>query len=160
MPERVVVPIWGKKYWLWRAVDSNGDVLDILLQSRRNTRAADGFFRKLFKQFGQPRVVITDKLGSYSAALKNIVSGLDQRSHKGLNNRSEGAHRPTKRREKIMGRFKSPRQAQQSLSAHDQVQIIFRRPRHTLSAISYRHARTDTHVIAPVGLTSSQPPLS
>ncbi len=145
--DEVVVPIRGVKYWLWRAVDSNGDVLDILIQSRRNTRAADRFFRKLFRQFGQPRVVITDKLGSYGAALKNIAPGLDHRSHKGLNNRSEGSHRPTRRREKTMGRFKSPGQAQRFLSAHDQVQIIFRPHRHILSAISYRHARTDAHAV-------------
>jgi len=84
--DEVVIPIRGVKYWLWRAVDSNGDVLDVLVQSRRDTRAADRFFRKLFKQFGQPRVVITDKLGSYRAALRKVAPGLDHRSHKCLNN--------------------------------------------------------------------------
>jgi putative transposase len=59
-----VITIRGKKYWLWRAVDSKGDVLDILVQSRRNTKAADRFFRKLFKHYGQPRVLVTDKLVS------------------------------------------------------------------------------------------------
>tara|TARA_R110002126_G_scaffold165653_2_gene313495 strand:+ start:2299 stop:2814 length:516 start_codon:yes stop_codon:yes gene_type:complete len=86
--DEVVLPIRGKKYWLWRAIDSNGDVLDILVQSRRNKRAADKFFRKLFKQFGMPRVVVTDKLGSYGAALKGLAPNIDHRSHKGLNNRS------------------------------------------------------------------------
>jgi len=60
--DEVVIPINGKKYWLWRAVDSQGDVLDILVQSRRNRQAADRFFRKLFKAFGEPRVIVTDKL--------------------------------------------------------------------------------------------------
>jgi transposase-like protein len=63
--DEVVITIYGKKYWLWRAVDSKGDVLHILVQSRRNTKAADRFFRKLFKQYGQPRVLVTDKLGSW-----------------------------------------------------------------------------------------------
>lgn len=145
--DEVVLPIRGKKYWLWRAVNSNGDVLDILVQSRRNKQAADKFFRKLFKQFGIPRVVITDKLKSYSAALKKLAPGIDHRSHKGLNNRSEGSHRPTRKREKIMGRFKSPGHAQRFLADHDQVQTVFRPRRHTLSARSYRHARSDAHSI-------------
>jgi putative transposase len=102
--DEVVIPIRGRKFWLWRAIDSNGDVLDILVQSRRNTRAAKRFFRKLFKQYGRPRVVITDKLGSYNAALKCLAPSIDHRRQKGLN----GSHRPTRRREKIKARFKSP----------------------------------------------------
>jgi len=70
--DEVVITIRGKKHWLWRAVDANGDVLDILVQSRRNKAAADWFFRKLFKQYGLPRVVITDKLRSYGVALKAL----------------------------------------------------------------------------------------
>ncbi|UOA17063.1 hypothetical protein DSM109990_03962 (plasmid) [Sulfitobacter dubius] len=124
--DEAALPMNGQKYWLWRAVDSNGDVLDILVQSRRNKQAANRFFRKLFKAFGQPRVVVTDKLRSYGAALKSLAPGIEHRSHKGINNRSEGSHRPTRRREKIMGRSKSPKQAQQFLSVHDQVQTIFR----------------------------------
>ncbi len=130
--DEVALPINGTKYWLWRAVDSRGDVLDILVQSRRNKRAAARFFRKLFKAFGAPRVVVTDKLRSYGATLKKLAPGLEHRSHKGLNNRSEGSHRPTRRREKIMGRFKSPRQVQQFLSVHDQIQNIFRPCRQNL----------------------------
>ena len=91
--DEVVIPIRGRKFWLWRAIDSNGDVLDILVQSRRNTRTAKRFFRKLFKEYGRPRVVITDKLGSYSGALKSLAPGIDHRRHKGLNNRSEGTVR-------------------------------------------------------------------
>jgi putative transposase len=89
--DEVVIPIRGRKFWLWRAIDSNGDVLDILVQSRRNTRAAKRFFRKLFKEYGRPRVVITDKLCGYSGALKSLTLGIDHRRHKGLNNRSEGS---------------------------------------------------------------------
>jgi len=96
--DEVVLSINVQKYWLWRAVDSKGDVLDILVQFQRNKQAANRFFRKLFKAFGQPRVVVTDKLRSYGAALKNLAPGIEHRSHKGLNSRSEGSHRPTRRR--------------------------------------------------------------
>jgi putative transposase len=123
------------------------DVLDIIVQSRRNTRAGDHFFRKLFKQYGQPRVLVTDKLRSYGVALKPLAPGIDHGAHKGLNNRTEVSHRPTRRREKIMERFKPPRQAQRFLSVHDQVQTIFRTRRHKLSAPAYRQSRSDAHSI-------------
>ena len=145
--DEVVIPIRGKKHWLWRAVDSNGDVLDILVQSRRNKAAATRFFRKLFKRWGEPRVLVTDKLRSYGAALNDLAPGIEHRQHKGLNNRSEASHRHTRRREKIMGRFKSPGQAQRFLSVHDQVAALFRPKRHRLSARSYRHARSDAFVL-------------
>ena len=118
-------------------------MLDILVQPRRNTKAADRFFRILFKQYGQPRVLVTDKLRSYSAVLKRLAPGIDHRAHKGLNNRVEVSQRPTRRREKIMGRFKSPRQAQRFLSVHDQVQTIFRPRCHKLSVPAYRQTRSD-----------------
>ena len=87
--------------------------------------------------------MVTDKLGSYSAAKAKIAPGLKHRRHKGINNAAEASHRHTRRREKIMGRFKSPRQAQRFLSVHDQTTAIFRPRRHRISAISYRHARQD-----------------
>ncbi|MEO9516880.1 MAG: IS6 family transposase [Paracoccaceae bacterium] len=141
--DEVVVPIKGWKHWLWRAVDANGDVLDILVQSRRNKAAALRFFRKLFKRWGQPRVIITDKLRSYGTAKTELAPGIEHRQHKVLNNRSEPSHRHTRRREKVMGRFKSPGQAQRFLSVHDQIAALFRPKRHRLSARSYRHARND-----------------
>ena len=143
----VVVPIKGRKHWLWRAVDANGDVLDILVQSRRNKAAALRFFRKLFKTWGQPRVLITDKLRSYGAAKADLAPGIEHRQHKGLNNRAEASHRHTRRREKAMGRFKSPGQAQRFLSVHDQTAALFRPKRNRLSARSYRHARSDAFKI-------------
>jgi putative transposase len=87
--------------------------------------------------------VVTDKLGSYTKPIRNLAPQADHRAHKGLNNRIEGSHRPTRKQEKIMGRFKSPRQAQRFLSAHDQINTIFRPRRYRLSATSYRHARAD-----------------
>ena len=141
--DEVVVPINGVKHWLWRAIDGNGDVLDILIQPRRNAKAAKRFFGRLVAAYGKPRVVITDKLRSYTKPIKAITPDADHRAHKGLNNRIEGSHRPTRKREKMMGRFKSPRQAQRFLVAHDQITTIFRPRRYRLSTLSYRHARAD-----------------
>ena len=135
--------IRGKKHWLWRGIDANGDVLDILVQTRRNAKAAKRFFKKLVAQFGEPRVVITDKLRSYIKPIKSLASTADHRAHKGLNNAIEVSHRPTRKREKIFGKFKSHRQAQRFLSAHDQINLIFRPRRYQLTASSYRHARFD-----------------
>ena len=155
--DEVVLKINGVRHWLWRAVDgepdqrmirgiirpANGDVLDILVQSRRDTAAAKRFMRKLFKRWGLPRVMVTDKLGSYSAAKAELAPGVEHRRHKGINNVAEASHRHTRRREKVMGRFKSARQAQRFLSVHDQTAVMFRPRRHRLSARSYRHARQD-----------------
>ena len=145
--DEVVILIRGKKHWLWRAVDHHGNALDILVQSRRNTKAAKRFMRKLMKQYGTPRVMITDKLRSYGAAKRKLAPGLEHRSHKGLNNQAEVSHKPTRRRERVMGRFKSAKHAQLFLSAHDQINILFRPRRHLLTARSYRHARSDAFAI-------------
>ena len=141
--DEVVITIRGKKHWLWRAIDANGDALDILVQPRRNAKAAKRFFQRLVAQFGEPRVVITDKLRSYIKPIKLLAPSADHRAHKGLNNAIEVSHRPTRKREKICGRFKSHRQAQRFLSAHDQINLIFRPRRYQLTATSYRHARSD-----------------
>lgn len=99
--------------------------------------------KRLIARFSTPRVVITDKLRSYFKPIRDLAPEAEHRAHKGLNNRIEGSHRPTRKREKIMGRFKSPRQAQRFLSAHDQINTVFRPRRYRLSAASYRHARWD-----------------
>lgn len=141
--DEVVIPINGKKHWLWRAIDANGDVLDILVQTRRNAKAAKRFFQSLVAQFGEPRVVIADKLRSYIKPLKTLAPDADHRAHKGLNNAIEVLHRPTRKREKVMGGFKSHRQVQRFMSAHNQINLIFRPRRYQLTATSYRHARSD-----------------
>ena len=118
-------------------------MLDILVQSRRDKRAAKRLLRKLLKkQCRPPRVLITDKLASYGAARKEIMPGVEHRQHKGLNNRAENSHQPTRRRERQMKRFKSTRQAQRFLSTHDQVNNLFHLRRDHLPAIQYRAART------------------
>lgn len=91
--DEMVLTIKGKKHWLWRAVDAEGYVLDALVQSRRNKKAALWLMRRLLKKQGlAPRVMITDKLGSYAAARKELMPGVEHRSHKGINNRAENSH--------------------------------------------------------------------
>jgi putative transposase len=139
--DEVVISIVGRKHWLWRAVDQHGAVLDILVQSR-NATAAKRLLRKLLKKQGViPRVLITDKLASYAAAKRMVMPGVEHRQHKGLNNRAENSHQPTRRRERIMKRFKSAGQAQRFLSTHDQVANLFRRPAN-ISATDHRRARS------------------
>ncbi|SFL72387.1 putative transposase, partial [Loktanella salsilacus] len=101
------------------------------------------FLQRLINQFGEPRVVITDKLRSYVKPIRTLAADADHPTHRGLNNAIEGSHRPTRKREKIFGRFKSHRQAQRFLSAHNQINLIFRTRRFQLTANSYRHARAD-----------------
>jgi putative transposase len=125
-----------------RAVDQDGFVLDVLVQSRRDKEAAKRLFRKLLKKQGRaPRVLVTDKLKSYAAAKREIMPGVEHRQHKGLNNRAENSHQPTRRRERIMKRFKSPRQVQRFLSTHDQVANMFRRRRDYDTAANHRSGR-------------------
>ncbi len=138
-----MIKIRGVRHWLWRAVDGRGDVLEILVQSRRNAPAARKCLRKLMRNWGVPRVVVTDKLRRYDVALRKDCPSADHRSHKGLNNRAEASHRHTRRREKVMARFKSPGHAQRFLSTHDQIATLFRPKRYRLSARSFRHARAD-----------------
>lgn len=139
--DEVVINIQGKKHWLWRAVDQDGFVLDVLVQSRRNAKAAMRLMRKLLSQHGTPRVIVTDKLGSYGAAKGNIMPSVEHRSHKGLNNRSENSHLPTRRRERIMKRFKSPRQVQRFLSIHDPIANLYHLPRHEMPSSEFREMR-------------------
>src|SRR5215211_1353409 len=140
--DEVVIKIAGVKHWLWRAVDQDGIVLDVLVQSRRDKGAAKRLLRKLLKrQCRAPRVMITDKLASYGAARKEIMPGVEHRQHKGLNNRAENSHQPTRRRERQMKRFKSARQAQRFLSAHDPINSLFHLRRDHLAASEYRAAR-------------------
>src|SRR5437879_5419487 len=113
--DEVVLKIAGTTHWLWRAVDQHGVVLDVLVQSRRDARAARHLLRKLLKRQGRvPRVLITDKLASYAAAKRDLMPAVEHRRHKGLNNRAENSHQPTRRRERQMKRFKSPGQGNAS----------------------------------------------
>jgi putative transposase len=129
-------------HWLWRAVDQSGMVLDVLVQRRRDKRAAKRLLRKLLKkQMRAPRVMVTDKLPSYGAAKKELMPSVEHRRHKGLNNRAENSHQPTRRRERQMKGFKSAGQAQRFLSAHDPINNLFHLRRDNVSASEYRAAR-------------------
>jgi putative transposase len=140
--DEVEVKIAGQKHWLWRAVDQTGMVLDVLVQTRRDKRAAKRLLRKLLKkQCRAPRVLITDKLGSYSAAKGEVMPSVEHRRHKGLNNRAENSHQPTRRRERQMKRFTSAGQVQRFLSAHDQINNLFHLRRNHRPAAQYRAAR-------------------
>ncbi|GEO42636.1 hypothetical protein SAE02_67840 [Skermanella aerolata] len=117
-------------------------MLEALVQSRRDKKAAKRLLRKLLKKQGRaPRVMVTDKLKSYAAAKKDLNLGGEHRQHKGLNNRAENSHQPTRRRERQMKRFKSARQAQRFLSAHDQINNLFLLLRHLTPATDYRADR-------------------
>jgi putative transposase len=140
--DEVLIKIAGRKHWLWRAVDQSGMALDVLVRRRRDKRAAKRLLRKLLKrQCRAPRVLITDKLPSYGAAKREVMPGVEHRRHKGLDNRAENSHQPTRRRERQVKRFKSPRQAQRFLAAHDQVNNLFHLRRDHVPAREYRAAR-------------------
>ena len=126
----------------WRAVDQNGFVLDTLVQRRRDSRAAQRLMRKLLKSsVAPPRIMITDKLRSYGAARAKMRLCVEHRQHKGLNNRAENSHQPTRGRERIMKRFKSARQAQRFLCVHDQVANLFHIPYPQSVAADFRRLR-------------------
>jgi putative transposase len=144
----VFISIMGETHYLWRAVDQAGNVLDILVQRRRNKAAAKKFFRRLLKGLQYiPRVVITDKLASYESAKREVLPSVEHRRHKGLNNRAENAHQPTRERERRMRRFKSPGHAQRFLAADGPIASHFRPRRHRLSAATYRQTRAERFAI-------------
>jgi putative transposase len=137
--DEVVLTICGAQHYLWRAVDQEGNILDILVQRRRDKQAAKTFFRKLLKGLRYaPRVIITDKLRSYGAAKREILPSVEHRQHRYLNNRAETSHQSTRQRERRMQRFKSPGHAQRFLSAYGPVTSHFRPRRHLLPAPVYR----------------------
>jgi putative transposase len=137
----------GNKHWLWRAVDQDGYELDILLQSRRNKKAATRFFKRLLKGLQySPRVMITDKLQSYGAAKKEILSSVEHRQHKGLNNRAENSHQPTRQQEKQMRKFKSSKQAQRFLYTHGQVGNLCGHHRYKMAANEQRFHLQDAFI--------------
>ena len=143
--DEVFVSMQGKRHYLWRAVDQNGDVLDILVQPQRDQRAAKRFFRKLLKGLRYiPRVLVTDRLGSYGAARRELLPSVGHCQERRRNNRAEVSHQPTRFRERQRRRFKSPRQAQRFLAVHGPSNNLFRLGRHLLPARHYRTLRTQT----------------
>ncbi len=147
--DEVLIRINGATHSLWRAVDQDGNVLAILVQRRRDKRAAVKFLRELLKGLlAVPRVLITDKLASDGAAKREVLPSVEHRQHKRLNNRAENAHpenahRPTRERERRMRRFKSPGHAQRFLAASGPIAAHFRPRRHRLTAAACRETRAE-----------------
>jgi putative transposase len=140
--DELFVTIQGKRQYLWRAVDQDGDVIDILVQPRRNCRAAERFFRKLLKgQGGEPWRLVTDKLRSYGAAHRTTMPSVIHVTRQYSNNRAEVSHQPTRQRERQMRRFKSAGQMQRFLSAHGVILNLFRVGRHLVSSANHRMLR-------------------
>src|SRR3981081_520260 len=137
--DEVFLKINGRLHYLWRAVDQDGDVLDILVQSHRDKKAAKRFFRKLLKGLRYvPRMIITDNLRSYSAAKAEVLPGVEHLQQKYQNNRAENSHQPTRLRERVMRRFKSAGHAQRFLAAFGTITSHFRVGRHLYRARGYR----------------------
>jgi len=137
--DEVFLKINGHLHYLWRAVDQDGDVLDILVQSHRDKKAAKKFFRKLLKGLRcVPSVIVTDKLRSYSAAKAELLPSIEHLQQKYQNNRAENSHQPTRLRERVMRRFKSAGHAQRFLSAFGIITSHFRVGRHLYKAQRYR----------------------
>jgi len=129
------VTIRGQRQYLWRAVDQDGEVIDILLQPRRDRHAAARFLRKLLKRSGRvPHRLVTDRLGSYCAAYRVIMPSVVHDTTRYANNQAEVSHQPTLQRERHMRRFKSVAQAQRFLAVHDVVRNLFTVGRHRLRA--------------------------
>ena len=135
--------VFRSRCFSWRAVDQDNNVIDILVQKRRDKRAAKRFFRKMLKHQGQsPRRMVTDKLKSYSAAGKEVMPSVVHCQDRYANNRAEASHQQTRQQERQMRRFKSAGQAQRFLSVHSQVNNVFRVGRHLLKACHYRMFRS------------------
>ncbi|UUE28740.1 IS6 family transposase (plasmid) [Rhodococcus qingshengii] len=157
--DEVFIRINGTQHYLWRAVDQHGNVFDVLVQSRRNALAARRFFRRLLKGLGYvPRVIVTDKLGSYQVAHREMLSSVEHRQSKYLNNRAENSHQPTRQRVRAMKRFKSVAQGQRFLSAFSSISPHFRPGRHRLSAPEWRTEMADRFAVwqevAAIGVAS------
>ena len=141
--DELLVTIQGRRHYLWRAVDQDGDVIDILVQSRRDRRAAARFFRKLLKGQGRaPRRLTTDKLRSYSAAHRTVMPSVVHSTRQYENNRAEVSHQSTRQRERQMRRFTSAAHAERFLSVHGLVLNLFRVGRHLLRSAHHRVLRT------------------
>jgi len=137
--DEVFVKIQGKQYYLWRAVDQDGDIVDVFLQRRRDGKAAKRFFNRLLRTSGsEPRRIVTDKLPSYGVAHRELTPDTIHDTSQYSNNRAELSHQPTRARERGMRRFKSTHQAQRFLSTHAAVYNLFNLGRHLISAEHYR----------------------
>ncbi|MFT4520986.1 MAG: putative transposase [Halioglobus sp.] len=136
------IQINGKQHYLWRAVDQDGEVVDVYLQARRDGAAAKRFFKRLLRSHGsEPRKIVTDKLRSYGVAHRELIPESIHSTKQYENNRAEQSHEATRVRERGMRKFKSMRQAQRFVSTHAAVQSLFNLSRHLVGAQHYRDLR-------------------
>jgi putative transposase len=140
--DEVFVRINGETHYLWRAVDHEGEVLESFVTKRRNRAAAMRFMRKAMKRYGQPRVIVTDRLKSYRAAMKVIGNAERQETGRWLNNRAENSHLPFRRRERAMARFRSFKTLQKFVSIHASVHNHFNKDRHLESRENFKAYRS------------------
>jgi len=135
----VFVKIQGKQHYLWRAVDQDGEVVDVFIQKRRDGKAAKRFFRRILKKYhDKPRIIVTDKLRSYRVAHRELMPDTIHDTSQYANNRAELSHEPTRVRERGMRKFKSVEQAQRFLDVHATVYNLFNLGRHLVSAKTYK----------------------
>ena len=140
--DEVFVKIDGKQHYLWRAVDQDGEIVDVFLQKRRDGAAAKRFFKRLLKKHrSEPRKIVTDKLRSYGVAHRELIPDTTLDTSQYTNNRAELSHQPTRVRERGMRKFKSIEQAQRFLNVHSAVYNLFNLGRHLTSATNYRLLR-------------------
>ena len=140
--DEVFVKISGEMHYLWRAVDHEGEVLESYVTRRRDRKAALKFLRKSMKRFGSPKIIVTDKLRSYGAAMKVIGNADRQETGRWLNNRAESSHLPFRRRERAMLRFRRMRSLQKFVSVHASVYNHFNQERHLYSRANFKLNRT------------------
>ena len=136
--DEMFVRINGKIHYLWRAVDQEGEVLEAYVAKRRNRKAALKFLRKVMKRYGRPQTIVTDKLGSYRAALRTIGNGACQETGRWLNNRAENSHQPLRRRERAMQRFRQMSSLQKFAAVHSSVHNHFNQERHLYSRENFK----------------------
>ena len=140
--DEVFIRINGETYYLWRAVDHEGEVLEAYVTKRRDRKAALRFLRKVMKRYGRPEIIVTDKLRSYRAAMKVIGNETRQVTGRWLNNRAENSHQPFRRRERAMAKFRSAKSLQKFASIHSSVHNHFNQERHLYSRQNFKHNRT------------------
>ena len=142
--DEVFVKINGETHYLWRAVDHEGEVLEVFATKRRDRKAALQFLKRAMKRYGQPKVIVTDRLKSYRAAMNLIGNGADQEVGRWLNNRAENSHQPFRRREGAMSKFRDVKTLQKFTSIHASIHNHFNLDRHLNSRETFRQDRSAT----------------
>jgi putative transposase len=140
--DEVLVRINGERHYLWRAVDHEGEVLEVFATKRRDRRAALTFLKRTMKRYGRPRAIVTDRLRSYRSAMKIIGNAERQETGRWFNNRVENEHQPFRRSERAMAKFRSAKSLQKFASIHSSVQNHFNQERHLYSRENFKITRS------------------